>query len=233
MSEQGYVPGAPAVARRPRRKRPIVIAVVAACLVVAGVTWLVWPSARGPVPGTVQAGVLTLTEASELTGVTLASETGAAEPPPALAADPPNCAVAVGPATQAVYGREWTSFLSRSYQDSETVSQHTVTQVLGVYPDGEKARAVFRVLADGVKSCSSAVRTDGDQDTSSWNYQVTSAAADAMAWSATQESGDGWACHRQARLKGNTVLQVVVCQAGDGRPAAAKIADQVAGRVGA
>jgi hypothetical protein len=38
-------------------------------------------------------------------------------------------------------------------------------------------------------------------------------------------------CYRQARLKGKAVLQVAVCAAGDGKQAAANIADQFAGRV--
>lgn len=201
------------------------------CVALLGIGWLVWPTGYGAVPGTVQANILTFEEASKEVGVTLASGTSISQPPPGLSAEPKNCAVAVGPATQSVYAQGWTAYLSVTYQDSETVSDHAVTQVLGVYPDSQRAGAVFRTLTDGLRGCASAVRTDNDDDTSKWDYKVSAATPNTLAWTASQEAGDGWACHRQARLKGSTVLQVAVCQAGDGQPAAAKIAEKIADRV--
>jgi serine/threonine protein kinase len=217
----------------PRRRR-LLIAAIAACLALAGVIgWWSWPPS-GPhvVPGTVQASVMTPDEVSTVLGTMVMSGASAAEPPSPLSADPAECAVAVGPATQAVYARGLTVFGSVTYQDSDAVADHTVTQVLGVYPDTDKATAVFRSLTDGIKGCTSAVRTDADQNTSAWTYTVVDIpASDRLSWTATQDTGDGWACYRQARLKGKTVLQVAVCQAGDGRPAATKITDQFASKV--
>ncbi|MEO3777200.1 sensor domain-containing protein [Micromonospora sp. B11E3] len=207
-------------------------AAAATVLLLVGVGYWVWPrNELRVVSGTVQASVLDAEEVSRLVGVTLASDVSASEPQPPLTADPPRCVMAVGPATQAVYGRGWTAFLSATYQDSEAVPDNTVTQVVALYPDGDQAGKVFRSLAEGVRICNSAVRTDPNQTTSSWTYQLGATGSDIVTWTATQDGAGGWACHRQARLKGTAVLQVAVCQAGDGGPAAAKILDRFADRV--
>ncbi|MEV6238623.1 sensor domain-containing protein [Lentzea sp. NPDC051838] len=214
-------------------RRWLIAVAVGGYLLLAGVgVWWWWPSDRHVAPGTVQASVLTADEASTAVGTTLVSEQSASEPPPALTTDPAGCAVAAGPATDEVYTRGWTTFGSVTYQDSEAVSDHTVIQVLGVYPDEERSRQVFGDLADGLKGCRSAVRTSGDQRVSAWTYSIDAATADALGWTATENTGDGWACYRQARLKRTAVLQVGVCQAGDGKQAATAIADRFAARVG-
>ncbi|KXK60784.1 hypothetical protein AWW66_17120 [Micromonospora rosaria] len=205
---------------------------VVALAELAAIGWLLW-SAGGQraVPGTVQARILSLEDASVLVGTTLTAATSHREPPRPQVADPATCAVAVGPATRSVYTRGWTVFLSATYQDSEAVADHTVTQVLGVYPDGNQAGTVFQALTDGVRGCTSAVRTDAAQHATAWVYTVEAATADRLVWVSTQEDADGWTCYRQARLTGRTVVQVAVCQVGDGTEAAARIIDRVASRV--
>jgi len=182
-------------------------------------------------PGTVQSSFLTLDEVGSLLGTTLASRTIESEPPPSLSVDPTACAAAVGPGTQSVYARGWTVFQSATYQDSDYVSDHTVTQVLGVYSDSSQAGMVFRTLADGLKGCTSAVRTDADQSTSKWTYSTDSSTSVDVSWTATQDAGDGWACYRRAHLKGRAVVQVAVCGAGDGKQAASKIIEKFSERV--
>jgi hypothetical protein len=216
-----------------RRRRWLVIAVVI-CLVLAGVGWWVFsPKALQlrVIPGTVQASVLSSDEASVVLGVTLLTDTSASEPPPTLSADPPSCAVAVGPATQSVYGRGWTTFYSVTYQDSEDVADHVVIQVIGTYPDSTKAGEAFHALSEGIGKCDSASRTGADQNTSAWLYTVESSSSEALSWTAVQDSDEDWSCYRQARLKGKAVLQVAVCHAGDGGLAAGEIANQLATRV--
>jgi len=44
-------------------------------------------------------------------------------------------------------------------------------------------------------------------------------------------ASSGWACHHQARVTGTSLLQVAVCDAGNGDAIAAKVADQFAARV--
>lgn len=192
------------------------------CLTLAGVGWWIWPSQPAPVPlhlvaGTVHAALLTPDEASRLTGVTLTPGPRAGEPAPTLVADPSSCRIAVGPATQAVFGKDWTAFLSATYQDAGGLGDYTTTQVVGVYPDSERAGAVLRTLTAGLRSCPSAVRTDQDRRSSKWTYRVDAATSDSVAWTAVQDGGNGWACYRQAQLKGKSLLQVAICEAGDGR----------------
>jgi hypothetical protein len=216
-----------------RRRRWWIVGVVVVLMVGAGATWWLWPSGTHVVPGTVQASVVSADDASMALGQTLQSQHGISEPPPALPADPANCAVAVGPTTQAVYANGWTTFGSVTYQDSDSEANHTVTQVIGLYSTSDEARQVFGTLSDGMKNCTSAVRAGGGggQRASKWFYAATKNTADTVSWQATQDAGDGWACYRQARLKGRAVLQVAVCEAGDGSQPAATIADQFATRV--
>ncbi|ONI77849.1 hypothetical protein ALI144C_30980 [Actinosynnema sp. ALI-1.44] len=209
----------------------IIVVIAVGVVIGVGLGWWLWPSDTYAAPGTVQAAVLTADQVSGVVGETLVPAQSSSEPPPVLAADPANCVVAVGPATQAVYARGWTTFGSVTYQDSKAVSEHTVTQVLGMYPDNDRARQVFDGLTEGLKGCRSAVRANGSQRASKWTYAVDSATTDALGWTATQDGGNGWACYRQARLKGKAVLQVAVCVAGDGRQGAAVLADMFAGKV--
>lgn len=180
-------------------------------------------------PGTLEASFLPLDDVSALVGAPLESADSVSEPPAALNADPPACAAAVGPATEAVYAQGWQRFGALSYQDP--TAEHVVTQVLGVYPDEDKASAAFAVLAGGLPQCPVAVRTNTDRSTAEWTYAMDGTTADSLAWTATQDAGDGWACSRQARRKATALLEVSVCQAGDGRQAAKTIADRFAARV--
>ena len=227
----------PPPAVRSRRRQWVVIGVVTgvvAVFLVAGgiVVWWLWPSSAPHVaPGTVQASMLTADEAGTAVGETLGAEYSVSTPPPAILADPESCAVAVGPSTQAVYTTGWTIFGSVTYQDSRTVADHTVNQVLGVYPDPGQAGDVFGTLTDGLNGCRTAVRGNADQRASQWTYSVDKSTADTLGWTATQTTGNGWACYHQARLKGKAVLQVSVCEAGDGSQAATAIATTFAGRV--
>lgn len=183
------------------------------------------------VPGTIQASFVSMDAVSSMVGVTLESSSGSSQPPAPLPGDPASCAVAVGPGTQSVYGPGWTVFGSAMYQDSDSVADHAVTQVLGKYSTAAQAATVFATLTDGIKGCPSAVRTNADQSSSTWTYEVSTATSDALSWTATEAAADGWACYREARLKGAAVLQVAVCEAGDGQSAAQQIAGQFAGKV--
>jgi hypothetical protein len=116
-----------------------------------------------------------------------------------------------------------------SYQD--TTAEHVVTLVLGVYPDQTQARSAFGTLTKGLAGCTVAVRTNQGHSSAKWTYAVNTTAADSVAWMATQDAGAGWACFRQACRKGTALLQVSVCQAGDGRQAVGMITERFAARV--
>ncbi|NUP48443.1 MAG: sensor domain-containing protein [Catenulispora sp.] len=201
----------------------------------AGVVWLVWPDSSKPtdrvVAGTVQATVLSADDVSKLAGTTLVAAATTNQPPAALAADQAGCAVAVGPATQAVYGHDWTGFLSVTYQDLARKGSMTVTQVAAVFPSADKASAAFKTLHDGLTGCSSAVVTDHGGRASQWQYKVDAQSDTSVGWTATEPSGGAWSCHHQAQLTGTSLLQVSVCSAGDGGTVASKVADKFAAQV--
>ncbi|CAG7648510.1 hypothetical protein SBRY_40948 [Actinacidiphila bryophytorum] len=206
------------------------------CLALAGAGWWFWPARPAPVPlhlvaGTVHAAVLTPDEASRLTGLTLVPGPRAGAPAPTLAADPASCAVAVGPATEAVFGKNWTGFLSATYQDAGGFGDFTMAQVAGLYPDSTEAAAVLGTLTAGLRSCPAAVRTDQAGHSSRWTYRVDSATHDGVAWTAVQDGGNGWACYRQARLKGSSLLQAGICEAGDGRSTVQAVTARIAAGV--
>lgn len=212
-------------------------AVIGACVVlVAGVTWLAWPTSSGPsnhlVAGTVQATVLSADEVSSLAGTTVIPASSASVPPAPLSADKPACVVSVGPATQAVYGKAWTGFLSVTYQDVARKGSITVTQVAAVFPDADGATAAFKTLTGGLGGCPSSSVTDRSGRATQWQYKVGTQASTSVGWTAAENgAGSGWACHHQARVTGTSLLQVAVCDAGNGEAIAAKVADQFAARV--
>jgi hypothetical protein len=223
-----------------RRRILITLTVLVLLLIAGGITWAVWPRHQAPpiadaghiVPGTLQAAVLTPDEASQILGTTVIAGPVIGQPPPALTVDPKSCEVAAGPATVSGYPQGWTVFLSTTYQDSAGTGDYSVTQTVGAYGSADQASGVFGKLTDGVKGCPSATRTDGANNSVKWNYTVDTPGADTLAWKAEQDSGGGWACFRQARLKGKDVVQVAVCEAGDGKAATARIADQLTSRLG-
>ncbi|WP_254898229.1 sensor domain-containing protein [Kitasatospora sp. NA04385] len=204
-------------------------------VLIAGLAWWQWPSdadSVGPVAGTVQAAVLSSKEVSAAVGETLNSETRASRPANLLQADPPECSVAVGPATMAVYEGGWTAFLTVVHQDSAAAPEHTATQTVGRYATADQARSALENLSEGINACKSAVRAASDGGTTTkWTYRVEGSTADTLQWTATQDQAGGWSCYREARLKSSTLLQVAVCEVGDGRTAAHSIADRIAGRV--
>ncbi|MEY9927756.1 putative membrane protein [Catenulispora sp. GP43] len=218
-----------------------IIALVAVVLAAGGgLTWALWPKSKAAphiaspmhvVPGTVQAAVLTPDEVSKAVGTTVVAGPVVNQPPAALTADPASCAVAVGPATVSGYTQGWTVFLSTTYEDSTGSGDYTVTQTVGVYGAADQASGVFGKLGDGVKACPSAARKSSGQGSVKWDYTVGTAGADTLTWTAAQDSGGGWACYRQARLKGKDVVQVAVCEGGDGKAAVQQIADQFTARV--
>jgi hypothetical protein len=225
-----------------QRSNRAVLAIALAVLLLAaagGVTFAMWPAGKAApassplhvVPGTVQAAVLSPDEVSKAIGTTVIAGPQTVAPPAALTADPASCAVAVGPATVSGYTSGWTVFLSTAYEDSAGTGDYTVTQTVGVYGSADQASGVFGKLGDGLKNCPSATRTDPSQGPVKWNYSIGTATADTLVWTATQDAGGGWACYRQARLKGKDVVQVAVCEAGDGGSAAAQVAEQFTARM--
>jgi hypothetical protein len=211
-------------------------AAVVPCLVLAAVGWWAWPQQPAGVPphiaeGTVQADILDPDSVSRLARTTLVSGPQSNRPHAPLTVAPSQCAVAAGPTTQSVYGQAWKAFLSATYQDAGGASAYTVNQVIGVFPDSEKALAAFRTLTDGLTTCPSSTVTDQAGRSAKWAYTTHAPFAVVVAWKAAQDGAANWACYHQARVKGTSLVQVAVCQSGDGAPTTSKIADELAGQV--
>jgi PknH-like extracellular domain len=212
------------------------VPVLAACLVLGGIGWAVWPSQPATVPlhlvaGTVQADLLTPDQASRIAEVTVVPELGASQPPPPISVTPAKCVAAAGPATQAVYGRSWTAFLSATDEDSSGSGDYTVSQVVGVFPDSGQASAAFKRLTSGLAQCSSATTKDKTGQTTKWSYKSYPATPVAVAWTATQNGGLDWACYHQVQLQGAAFVQVSVCEYGNGAGTASALTEALAGKV--
>ncbi|PJN25636.1 sensor domain-containing protein [Kitasatospora sp. CB02891] len=234
--------GTPLGARAPRRGTGLLrhwrllVTAVLPCLLLAGVGWYLWPQQPTGLPpriteGTVQAVLLSTDSVSRLAGTTMVAGPQSDRPHVPLAVTPSECATAAGPTTQSVYGKGWKAFLSATYQDAAGSGSYTVNQVVGVFPDSEKADAAFRTLTDGLTKCPSSTRTDEAGRTSKWAYTADPATEAAVAWTATQGDTADWACYHQARVKGASLIQASVCQAGNGGPAVFVIADELTGKV--
>ncbi|MFG2732453.1 sensor domain-containing protein [Streptomyces canus] len=220
----------------PAGRRGWVALGVVACLAVAGIGWALWPRQEKVIPlrlvtGTVQADLLTPDSVSKLARTTLVSGPRSNQPHAPITVSPSGCAVSVGPSTESVYGHTWSAFVSATYQDTGGTGAYTVNQVIGVFPDRRKAGAAFKTLTAGLTRCPSSTRTDQVGRTSKWDYTADPASQVAVAWTATQRGGGGWACYHQARLKGMSLLQVTVCEAGDGQLVTSKLADALSGKV--
>ncbi|WP_405009888.1 sensor domain-containing protein [Kitasatospora sp. NBC_01539] len=212
------------------------VAAVVPCLLLAGIGWWFWPQQPTVLPphiaeGTVQADLLSADGVSKLAGTTVVAGPQSNRPHAPLAVAPSECAVAAGPTTQSVYGQAWKAFLSATYQDAAGSGSYTVNQVIGVFPDSGKAAAAFRTLTDGLTKCPSSTLTDQAGRTSKWTYAAHPATEVAVAWTATQGDTANWACYHQARVKGASLIQASVCQAGDGGPSVFMIADELTGKV--
>lgn len=161
-------------------------------------------------------------------GVTLGNTTVDDAPPAEVEVSPSSCSAAAGPSTSAVYADGWTRYHLVTMQEAADYWDHSVTQTVGRYADADEASDVFDALASGLQDCSGEVTSSDalDEVESTWRFDVTDDAKDSVAWTATQVDADSeWACFRQARLTGSTVIQVAVCQVGNGAPAAAQLAD--------
>ncbi|MEW1912959.1 sensor domain-containing protein [Kitasatospora sp. NPDC085895] len=232
----------PPAARAARRRTGVLrhwrlmVAAVVPCLLLAGIGWWHWPQQPTGLPphiaeGTVQADLLSADSVSKLAGTTVVAGPQSNRPHAPLAAAPSECAVAAGPTTQSVYGQAWKAFLSATYQDAIGSGSYTVNQVIGVFPNSEKAAAAFRTLTGGLTKCPSSTLTDQAGRTSKWTYAAHPATEVAVAWTARQGDTANWACYHQARVKGASLIQASVCQAGDGEPTVSMIADELTGKV--
>lgn len=210
---------------------------VVSCLVTAGIAWAIWPGQLpAPVPsrlasGTVQTGLLTPDQVSRVTGVPVIAGPQADQVPAEVAVTPLACAAAAGPSTQAVYGHSWTRFLSATYTDAGGSGGYTVNQVVGGFSSSNGASAAFGRLTGGLAQCSSSTTTGQAGRTTKWAYKTYPATPIAVAWTAAQADGGGWSCYHQAQLSGKALVQVAICEGGNGAPATSALVGALSRKV--
>lgn len=174
--------------------------------------------------------VVDVATVNRILGAPLANATVDEAPPSEIDVSPGSCSIAAGPSTTAVYDKGWTQYRLVTMQEAPDYWDHSVTQTVGRYGSARDAAKVFQALTSGLRECSGEVTsTDAlDEVASTWTFDVTDSGSDSVVWTATQTDADSeWACFRQARLTGSTVVQVAVCQVGNGAPAAAQLADEL------
>lgn len=175
-------------------------------------------------------------QAGKIVGADLGNTTRDGAPPPPIEVDPSDCGVAAGPSTRSVYTDGWTQYHLVTMREASDYWDHSITQTAGKYADEASASRVFDALNAGLKECvgpNAAVTDVLDDATSEWTFSVDSAETAALRWVATQADGNDWSCFRDARLVRSWVVQVAVCQAGNGRPAATAIAERLSKNVSA
>jgi hypothetical protein len=210
--------------RTPRLGKLVAAALAAATLSACGQT------VQGAPVQALPGDVVDAATVNRILGVPLANSTVDDSPPDRIDVAPSSCVVAAGPSTTAVYDDGWTRYQLVTMQEAPDYWDHSVTQTVGHYDTTREASKVFEALTSGLKDCSGEVTsTDAlDEVQSTWTFDVTDSADDTVTWTATQTDADSeWACFRQARLTGSSVVQVAVCQVGNGAPAASQLADEL------
>jgi hypothetical protein len=142
----------------------------------------------------------------------------------------PECTALDSAGMQAFVGDSWTAFRLLLFADG-IIRDHVVAESAALYPDPPAAAMVFTAATEGLADC------DGKQAAGigraiSWTFSVNAITSDAVLWNKEQTNLDRpWVCWAQARLRGNAILQAMVCQSDDGGQAiAAAMLDQMSAR---
>ncbi|MFE9581444.1 sensor domain-containing protein [Nocardia sp. NPDC006044] len=185
-------------------------------------------------PGSIDAALIGLADASVEVGSTLMSRVDATKPVAAQPTTPPECGTGASPASEAVYGSEWTQFRLTTFQESSSTWDHSLTQAVGRYAGPEQARGAFLRLSDALVACGdreTVVIGAGGVTDSKWRNHGDVTSGEVLRWNAEQLDATTWRCFREVRLKQATLVQVALCQSGNGQPAAAAIADKLSSRL--
>jgi hypothetical protein len=205
----------------------LVALITTSCSVVGGSATPDYPA------GSIDAALMSTHDAGGRIGSALSYRLDARKPPAAQSVTPPECQSAAAPVSDLVFGNSWTDFRLSTFQENANTWDHSLTQAVGRYDNGDRARDAFAKLADALKTCGDkeiAVLDAGVVD-SKWRDHVDVSTTDTVRWSAEQTDATGWSCYREARVKQAVLLQVALCQSGNGQPAATAIADKLAAKL--
>ncbi|MQY24862.1 sensor domain-containing protein [Nocardia aurantia] len=211
------------------------IGAVSAAFVAASGCSVVGGSATPDYPaGSIDAALMSMHDAGGRVGSALWFRIDAGKPDAAQSVTPPDCQVAATPASDLVFGNSWTGFRLSTFQENANTWDHSLTQAVGRYDNAERARDAFAKLTQGLTTCGDkeiAVLGTADAVDSKWRNHIDVSTGDTARWNAEQLDATDWRCYREARLKEAVLLQVALCQSGNGQPAATAIADKVAAKL--
>ncbi|MEV5833587.1 sensor domain-containing protein [Nocardia sp. NPDC052112] len=185
-------------------------------------------------PGSIDAALVSMRDAGAEVGSPLWFRVDDTKPVAVQPVTPPECQTIAGPASDSVYGNAWTQFRLATFQETSNTWDHSLTQAVGRYENSDRAREAFTKLSDALTACGDkevAVLGSGEVADSRWRNHADARTADTLRWNAEQLDAPTWRCFREARLKQSVLLQVALCQAGNGQPAAAVIADKLASKL--
>ncbi|WP_019931244.1 sensor domain-containing protein [Nocardia sp. BMG111209] len=184
--------------------------------------------------GSIDAALMNTHDAGGRIGAALWFRTDAGKPGAAQTVTPAECQAAATPASDLVFGNSWTDFRLSTFQENANTWDHSLTQAVGRYENADRARDAFTKLTQALMTCGdkeiAVLRGAGAVD-SKWRNHIDTSSADTVWWNAEQLDATGWRCYREARLKQAVLLQVALCQSGNGQPAATAIADKVAAKL--
>lgn len=185
---------------------------------------------NGLLPADADQVLLDAAQVSDIVGVKLQVDADRSRPIVGSSAVPACSALdAVG--MSAFVGESWSKFHVLLFTDGDR-HQQVVAEAVAVYPDVSAAGAAFAAAAGAAGACDGqrAVGTGGD---AAWSFTVPAIDADALRWRKQQIGIPlNWICHGEARLRNNTILQVMACRGDDsGRGTSTRLADRMSATV--
>lgn len=178
-------------------------------------------SARPSDPGVVNYAVLPKGSVGNIVGAPMRFEWTFTDPLQSFYVDNPVCNNWADVGLPEVYADpDLASFNGAVAQTSPNDQAHFVKQSVGVYATADAADRAFRRVVDRTTGCSgqtTAMHLD-NFTTQVWTFTGGPATATDADW-VKQEAGTDRRCFNTTRKRENVLLQVKVCQSGNGGPA--------------
>jgi len=193
------------------------------------------PPTAGVPADNIDSLLLTPAQASAATATPLGHQELRTTPMPAASlGDHADCAVLVHLNDQTV-GHDYTAFRLSRMTDNGDDSTSYLFQTVATYADAPTAARTFHAsFNQSLLSCNGVVGQD-QQRTFDSTFEVEAVTADSAQWSSTPLVGGvsvGFSCAYEARVQGNVLFGVRLCQSGEGASAATTaMAEMISGKV--
>jgi hypothetical protein len=144
---------------------------------------------------------------------------------------PPPCGPLDAAGMQSFVGNDWSGFHLLLLTDGRG-HDHVVAEAVALYSDSHSAAKAFTDATKNVAACDGQ-RVPGGDGASGWKFGVNDVSADTVGWNKVQLGIPmRWVCYGRARVRNNTILEAMSCQADDGGQLnVATILDQISASV--